>query len=62
MTKKIQSIRGMHDILPQQTPSCQDFDNAAKTLLKQYGYHVLRLPVVDMSELFRCARGVLAYL
>jgi len=57
MTKKIQSIRGMHDILPQQTPYWQHFEQAVKTLLKQYGYQEIRLPIVEMSELFSRAVG-----
>jgi histidyl-tRNA synthetase len=57
MSKKIQSIRGMHDILPEQTPAWQQFETVVKRLLAQYGYQEIRMPIVEMSELFSRAVG-----
>lgn len=57
MSKKIQSIRGMHDILPEQTPAWQQFEKVVKRLLAQYGYQEIRMPIVEMSELFSRAVG-----
>lgn len=57
MPKKIQSIRGMHDILPNQTPYWQQFEKTVRDLLAQYGYQEIRLPIVEMSELFSRAVG-----
>lgn len=57
MSKKIQSIRGMHDILPEQTPYWQAFEKTVRDLLAQYGYQEIRLPIVEMSELFSRAVG-----
>jgi histidyl-tRNA synthetase len=57
MSKKIQSIRGMHDILPKQTPAWQQFETVVKRLLAQYGYQEIRMPIVEMSELFSRAVG-----
>jgi histidyl-tRNA synthetase len=52
MGKKIQSIRGMHDILPEQTPLWQFFESTIKSLLGSYGYSEIRMPVVESTDLF----------
>ncbi len=49
---KIQSIRGMHDILPEQTPLWQFFESTVKTLLQNYAYREIRMPVVESTDLF----------
>ena len=57
MAKKIQSIRGMHDILPEQTPLWQYLEQTVRNLLTNYGYREIRMPIVEMSELFSRAVG-----
>ena len=57
MAKKIQSIRGMHDILPDQTPLWQHLEQTVRNLLGRYGYKEIRMPIVEMSELFSRAVG-----
>lgn len=52
MSNKIQSIRGMHDILPQQSPLWQFFEATVKDLLKSYAYSEIRMPVVESTDLF----------
>lgn len=52
MSKHIQSIRGMHDILPGQTPLWQLFESVMRDLVSAYGYQEIRMPVVEMTELF----------
>ncbi|HEY9202646.1 MAG TPA: histidine--tRNA ligase [Gammaproteobacteria bacterium] len=52
MGKKIQSIRGMHDILPEQTPLWQFFETTIKSLLSSYAYSEIRMPVVESTDLF----------
>jgi len=52
LAKKIQAIRGMHDTLPEQTPRWQHLENTICDLLKAYGYDEIRMPVVEMTELF----------
>jgi len=49
---KIQSIRGMHDILPDQSPLWQFFESTIKNLLKSYAYDEIRMPVVESTDLF----------
>lgn len=52
----IQSIRGMNDILPTDSPLWQFFEREIRQVLSQYGYQEIRLPIVESTDLF--ARGV----
>ncbi len=52
----IKAIRGMTDILPDQTPYWQLLESTVSELLGSYGYREIRLPLVEPSELF--ARGI----
>jgi len=52
MSSKIQSIRGMHDLLPDQSPVWQYFENIARTTIQSYGYSEIRMPVVESTDLF----------
>lgn len=57
MSKNIQSIRGMHDILPDATPVWQYFETTVRELLKHYGYSEIRMPMVEQTDLFKRAVG-----
>jgi histidyl-tRNA synthetase len=57
MPKRIQSIRGMHDILPAQTPAWQQLEATIRNVLTGYGYQEIRLPVVEFTELFARSIG-----
>ena len=54
---KIQSIRGMNDLLPEQSPTWQYFEAAVSRLLARYGYREMRFPVLEPTELFKRAVG-----
>lgn len=54
---KIQAIRGMNDILPEQTPTWQLVETTVRKVLKQYGYQEIRMPVVEQTDLFRRSIG-----
>lgn len=54
--RKVQAIRGMNDILPGQSSVWQYIENAVANVVKSYGYHQIRFPVVEHTELFK--RGV----
>ncbi len=56
MSKSLQAIRGMNDILPEQTPAWRYLENTLVNLLDGYGYKEIRLPIVEYTELF--ARGI----
>ncbi len=55
--KSIQAIRGMNDILPDETPHWQHFEETVRTLLASYGYEEIRLPLVEQTELFARSIG-----
>lgn len=56
MSKSLQAIRGMNDILPEQTPAWRYLESTLVSLLVGYGYKEIRLPIVEYTELF--ARGI----
>jgi histidyl-tRNA synthetase len=49
---RIQGIRGMHDIMPADTPAWQRLEHALREVATAYGYAEIRLPVVEKTELF----------
>ena len=57
MAKNIQAIRGMRDILPDQTPLWQLFEDRVRGVLASYGYSEIRMPVLEMTELFKRSIG-----
>ena len=57
MSKVIQSIRGMNDILPEETPYWQFLENAVREILVGYGYEEIRFPIVEHTELFKRSIG-----
>jgi histidyl-tRNA synthetase len=56
LSKSLQAIRGMNDILPEQTPAWRYLESTLVSLLDGYGYKEIRLPIVEYTELF--ARGI----
>ncbi|MGR9099148.1 MAG: histidine--tRNA ligase [Gammaproteobacteria bacterium] len=57
MANKIQAIRGMHDILPEQAPFWQFVEKVLREVLGAYGYQEIRLPIVEKTELFKRSIG-----
>ena len=57
MANIIQAIRGMNDILPEQTPSWLFVERAFQSLMQQYAYQQIRLPVVEKTDLFKRSIG-----
>jgi histidyl-tRNA synthetase len=54
---KIQAIRGMNDLLPDQSPIWQYFETKVKQVLAQYGYQEIRMPILEQTELFKRSIG-----
>jgi histidyl-tRNA synthetase len=52
MTAKVQGIRGMEDVLPDQTPLWQRFEDATRRTFELYGYRNIRTPIVEPTALF----------
>jgi histidyl-tRNA synthetase len=57
MANNIQAIRGMHDVLPDQTPLWQTTEQTIRDVLGTYGYSEIRLPIVEKTELFKRSIG-----
>jgi len=57
LANSIQAIRGMNDILPAQTPHWQYLEQTLRDLLAAYGYHEIRLPILEKTELFKRSIG-----
>ncbi|MGD8956862.1 MAG: histidine--tRNA ligase [Chromatiaceae bacterium] len=57
MAKGIQAIRGMHDVLPERSPLWQFLERQVADVLAAYGYREIRMPILEMTELFRRSIG-----
>ncbi|WP_039971326.1 histidine--tRNA ligase [Vibrio halioticoli] len=57
MAKTIQAIRGMNDCLPTQSPLWQKLESTVKRVVSAYGYNEVRMPIVEMTNLFSRAIG-----
>jgi histidyl-tRNA synthetase len=57
LSKSLQAIRGMNDILPEQTPLWRYFEATVGSLLDGYGYRQIRMPIVEFTELFKRSIG-----
>ncbi len=57
MAKNLQSVRGMRDILPEQSASWQYIENIARELFTSYGYNELRSPIIESTDLFKRSIG-----
>ncbi len=54
---KIKAIRGMNDILPDQTPVWQYLESRVQQVLGSYGYSEIRMPIVEQTDLFKRSIG-----
>lgn len=52
MAKSIQSIRGMHDVLPDESHRWQAFEEIIRRVMSSYGYSEIRTPIVESTDLF----------
>ena len=52
MSKLVKSIRGMHDVLPDDSHRWQAFEAVIRQLMTAYGYKEIRMPLVESTELF----------
>jgi histidyl-tRNA synthetase len=57
MSRNIQSVRGMNDILPGESELWELFEDTVRSWLKSYGYKPIRLPIVEPTPLFKRAIG-----
>ena len=55
-SEKILGVKGMNDILPDDAPLWELFENTVQSVLRSYGYQQIRTPIVEPTALF--ARGL----
>ena len=53
----IQAIRGMNDLLPQDTSVWQQVEGILRNIVSSYGYNEVRMPIVEKTNLFSRAIG-----
>ncbi|MBT3530737.1 MAG: histidine--tRNA ligase [Gammaproteobacteria bacterium] len=54
---KLQAIRGMNDILPEQTPSWQYLEKCFQQVMHRYAYQEIRFPILEQTALFKRSIG-----
>jgi histidyl-tRNA synthetase len=57
MTEILQAVRGMNDVLPDDSAAWQQLEDAAREVLADYGYREIRLPLLERTELFKRSIG-----
>ena len=50
--KTLQAVRGMNDLLPEASPLWQFFEDTVRDVFEQYGYRLMRTPIVEPTALF----------
>ncbi|MDR3428564.1 histidine--tRNA ligase [Silvimonas sp.] len=56
MSKTIQGVKGMNDVLPQESAAWLHFEAVSRAWLAAYGYRQIRTPIVESTPLY--VRGV----
>ncbi|MDQ7990510.1 MAG: histidine--tRNA ligase [Candidatus Dactylopiibacterium sp.] len=56
MSNKLQGVRGMNDLLPEEAERWEAFEEIIRDWLRSYGYRPIRTPIVEYTRLF--SRGV----
>jgi histidyl-tRNA synthetase len=57
VVEMIQAIRGMNDILPDETPLWQYAEQIFRRTLQNHGYQEIRTPILEKTELFKRSVG-----
>ena len=53
----VHAIKGMHDILPEQTALWRHLERTVADVLRTYGYREIRFPMLEFTELFKRSIG-----
>ncbi|MDD9888998.1 MAG: histidine--tRNA ligase [Gammaproteobacteria bacterium] len=54
---KLQAIRGMNDILPENSLSWQYLEAAFQRVVRRFGYQEIRFPILEQTQLFKRSIG-----
>jgi histidyl-tRNA synthetase len=59
MTESLQPVRGMNDVLPDDSAAWQLLERVARETFAEYGFREIRLPLLERTELFKRSIGEL---
>jgi histidyl-tRNA synthetase len=57
LSKIIEPLRGVHDVLPAQAPAWQHLERTAREVFAAYGYEEFRVPIIEQTQLFKRSIG-----
>jgi len=57
LSKIIEPLRGVHDVLPAQAPAWQYLERSAREVFAAYGYEEFRVPIIEQTQLFKRSIG-----
>ena len=55
--KNIQAVRGMNDILPEDSPLWRHIESTVRSVVDAYGFDEIRFPIVEKTDLFKRTIG-----
>jgi histidyl-tRNA synthetase len=57
LSKQIQPVRGMNDVLPAEIGAWQHLERIGRAVFEAYGYQEVRVPIVEHTQLFQRSIG-----
>jgi histidyl-tRNA synthetase len=57
LTKIIEPLRGVHDVLPAQAAAWQHLERITREVFAAYGYEEFRVPIIEQTQLFKRSIG-----
>jgi histidyl-tRNA synthetase len=57
VSKIIEPLRGVHDVLPAQIAAWQHLESCTREVFANYGYEEFRVPVIEQTQLFKRSIG-----
>jgi histidyl-tRNA synthetase len=57
LSKIIEPLRGVHDVLPVQIAAWQHLERITRQVFSSYGYEEFRVPVIEQTQLFKRSIG-----
>ena len=57
MSKIIEPLRGVHDVLPAQIAAWQHLERITRQVFESYGYEEFRVPIIEQTQLFKRSIG-----
>jgi histidyl-tRNA synthetase len=57
LSKIIEPLRGVHDVLPAQVAAWQYLERVTRSVFSSYGYEEFRVPVIEQTQLFKRSIG-----